>query len=408
MKCAQIRQNYRDRSRHCGRADYIPLTAFALMAFAWAAFFAQMPVIKAQVGASDGQWGLAVFVASLSAVAAMWLAPFADRSIGRTGLPLASLFLVGGMLAAGSTTTILWFVAALTLASVSAGVVDVLTNVRISEAEAASGRSLMNLNHGMYSLSYGVAAFVTGFFREWLWSPLEVFALFFVITLGLSWVMIEPATKPKPSSRQEARASVSTALVLTMLGGGVVMVAYLVEASAEGWSALHLERTLDGDPSQGALGPAILGFTMAVGRLSGHFVSRRLPEVKLMTVASLVAAFGLALAGVAPTLVVAYLGFGLAGLGVSVVGPLALALIGRTVAPEARLDTISRVSVMGLGAYFFGPPLMGFTAEVFGLRTGFVLVGGIMVMTALIALPALARHAAEHRARRHEDSRSPI
>ena len=385
-----------------------PLTAFALMAFAWAAFFAQMPVIKAQVGASDGQWGLAVFVASLSAVAAMWLAPFADRSIGRTALPLASLFLVGGMLAAGSTTTILWFVAALTLASVSAGVVDVLTNVRISEAEAASGRSLMNLNHGMYSLSYGVAAFATGFFREWLWSPLEVFALFFVITLGLSWVMIEPATKPKPSSRQEARASVSTALVLTMLGGGVVMVAYLVEASAEGWSALHLERTLDGDPSQGALGPAILGFTMAVGRLSGHFVSRRLPEVKLMTVASLVAAFGLALAGVAPTLVVAYLGFGLAGLGVSVVGPLALALIGRTVAPEARLDTISRVSVMGLGAYFFGPPLMGFTAEVFGLRTGFVLVGGIMVMTALIALPALARHAAEHRARRHEDSRSPI
>jgi MFS family permease len=180
----------------------------------------------------------------------------------------------------------------------------------------------------------------------------------------------------------------------------------LVEASAEGWSALHLERTLGGDPSQGALGPAILGLTMGAGRLAGHFMSKRVPELKLMGAASLVAAAGLVMAGAAPGLMVAYLGFGLAGLGVSVIAPLALALIGRSVDPAARLDAISRVSVMGYGAYFFGPPLMGFTSEAFGLRTGFFVVGGIMVVTALVVMPALARHAAAHQANHANGNRS--
>lgn len=373
-----------------------PLMGFALMAAAWAAFFAQMPVIKAAIGASDGVYGVAVLVASLAAVTAMWLAPFADRAIGRWALPIASVTLALGMLGAGSSTTLIAFTLTLTLASVAAGVVDVLANVRISEAEEASGRPLMNLNHAIYSLAYAAAAATTGVFRELYWSPFEVFLLLTVVTVGLSWVMVEPASKPIPAPASDARASVSTARLITVLGGSVVLVAFLVEACAEGWSALHLERTLGGDPSQGALGPAILGLTMGIGRLAGHFMSRRLPELKLMGIAAIVSAIGLAMAGGAPSLMVAYLGFGLAGLGVSVVAPLALALIGRTVAPEARLDAISRVSVMGYGAYFFGPPLMGFTSELFGLRAGFVVVGAIMVLTAAVLIPALGRSAAAH------------
>ena len=383
-----------------------PLTGFALMALFWAAFFAQMPVIKAGIDASDGVYGTAMLVASLAAVTAMWLAPFADRAMGRWALSFAALALAFGMLGAGASSTVVIFTLWMVLASVAAGVVDVLANVRISEAEEASGRSLMNLNHAFYSLSYGGAAFATGAFRELDWTPVEVFALLLALTLLLSWVMVEPSSKPKPATASEARASVSVARLLTVLGGIVVLVAFLVEASAEGWSALHLERTLGGDPSEGAMGPAILGLTMGIGRLAGHFMSRRVPEIKLMGIASIFAASGLVIAGAAPSLVIAYLGFGIAGFGVSVIGPLALALIGRTVAPEARLDAISRVSVMGYGAYFFGPPLMGYTSELFGLRAGFILIAGIMIVTAVVVLPALSRNAADHTLRRNANSPS--
>lgn len=371
-----------------------PLVGFALMACFWAAFFAQMPVIKSAIGASDGQYGTAMLLASLAAVLAMWLAPLADRTMGRWALAFASVVLALGMAGAGAATALVVFTLWMVLASLAAGVVDVLANVRISEAEEASGRNLMNLNHAVYSLTYGIAAVATGAFRELAWSPFEVFALLGAVTLLVLWVMVEPASKPRPASAAEARASVSVARLLTVLGGVVVLVAFLVEASAEGWSALHLERTLGGDPSEGAMGPAILGLTMGIGRLAGYALSRRLPEIRLMGFASILAAAGLLIAGGAPSLLVAYLGFGIAGFGVSVIGPLALALIGRKVAPEARLDAISRVSVMGYGAYFFGPPLMGYTSELFGLRAGFVLIAGIMLATAVFILPALARNAA--------------
>ena len=75
-----------------------PLTGFALMALFWAAFFAQMPVIKAAIDASDGVYGTAMLVASLAAVTAMWLAPFADRAMGRWALSFAALALAFGML----------------------------------------------------------------------------------------------------------------------------------------------------------------------------------------------------------------------------------------------------------------------------------------------------------------------
>lgn len=373
-----------------------PLTGFALMAAAWAAFFAQMPVIKAAIDASDGAYGALLLVASLAAVTAMWLAPFADRVAGRWALSCASVLVAVGMLGAGVATEWILFTLMMVVASIAAGVVDVLANVRIAEAEEVSGRPLMNLNHAIYSFAYGAAAMATGAFRELHWTPFEIFALLCGVTIALAWIMVEPASKPRPVPAAAARASVSVARLLTVLGGFVVLVAFLVEASAEGWSALHLERTLGGDPSEGALGPAILGLTMGVGRLAGHFMSHHMPELKLMGIAALVSAFGLCVAGVAPSLMIAYLGFGLAGLGVSVIAPLALALIGRTVAPEARLDAISRVSVMGYGAYFFGPPLMGFTSEAFGLRAGFILVACIMVVTALVLLPALGRSAAAH------------
>lgn len=370
-----------------------PLTGFILLAVVWAAFFAQMPVLKAAVGATDGQFGTMMLVGSLAAITAMWVAPFADRAAGRWALPVSSILVAIGMLGAGASSTMVMFTLALTLASIAAGVVDVLANVRISETEEASGRSLMNLNHAAYSFSYGGAAVLTGVFREMAWSPVVVFSFWVVVTVLLAWVMREPTSKPAPATAAQAKASVSGALPLTLLGGAVVLVAFLVESSAEGWSALHLERTLGGGPAEGALGPAILGLTMGIGRLAGHFLAGRLPELKLMALASLVAALGLAVAGAAPTLAVAYIGFGLTGLGVSVIAPLALALIGRTVPADARLDTISRVSVMGYGAFFFGPPLMGFTSEIFGLRAGFFLIGCIMLITAVLVMPALARRA---------------
>ncbi|WP_300037964.1 MFS transporter [uncultured Roseobacter sp.] len=372
------------------RVSRKPLAGFLVIGGAWAAFFAQMPVIKAAIGASDGVYGTLVLFSSMGALAAMWLAPLADRLMGRWALPGSSLLVAGGMAAAGAAAGPMAFVLGLLLAAVGSGVVDVLVNVRVSEKEEQLGRPLMNLNHAMYSFTYAGAALLTGVLRELAWTPLQIFTAFFCIVVVLAAVMLERRAVGLADKSDAVPDTVLPAR-LVWLGGGMVMVAFLVEASSEGWSTLHLERTLGGGPAEGAMGPAILGLTMGIGRLAGHLLSDRLPELKLMVVACLAAAAGLVIAGAAPGLFVAYFGFGLTGLGVSVIAPLTLALVGRVVPPKARLAAISRVSVLGYGAFFMGPPLMGLTSELLGLRAGFILVGGIMVLAALALVPALGR-----------------
>ncbi|MEM1351071.1 MAG: MFS transporter [Pseudomonadota bacterium] len=366
-----------------------PLAGFVLIGIAWACFFAQMPAIKARIGASDGTYGAVLLVASGGALLAMWLAPLAERYLGRWGLPLAGLCVGFGMLGSGLSTGLVGFGLSMGLAAMGAGVVDVLINVRVSEIETRTGRNLMNLNHGIYSMSYAGAAVFTGVLREVGWSPLQVFAWFMILVVILCVRMLPRRTVEVPAPATSQARSMPGGLIL--LSGLVVMLAFLAESSSEGWSALHLERTLGGGPAEGALGPAILGLTMGIGRLSGHFVGHIWPEDRMMRFACLLSVIGLVLVASATGLWMAYAGFALAGLGLSVVAPLALASLGRTVPPEVRLVAITRASVLGYGAFFIGPPLMGLTAELFGLRMGFAVIAALMLLTVVLILPALDR-----------------
>lgn len=378
-----------------------PLAGFLVIGCAWAACFAQMPAIKAGIGASDAVLGTAILVASLGALAAMWLAPLADRVAGRWALPIFAVSVALGMLGAGAAPTVVAFTLGMLLASIGSGVVDVLVNVRISEIEEGSGRKLMNLNHALYSFAYAGAALITGQLRELGWTPVQIFTVLLVVILGLATMTLGPRRASEITTDLPSGADMPHRLVwLVWLAGLLVMVAFLTEASAEGWSALHLERTLGGGAAEGAMGPAILGLTMGLGRLAGHGLANRVPDMALMAGACLLAAVGLALAGSAPNLLVAYIGFGLGGLGVSVVAPLTLALVGRMVPPRARLAAISRASVLGYGAFFLGPPLMGYTSELFGLRAAFWVISGILLMACLALIPALARGVARQAAAR--------
>lgn len=369
-----------------------PLAGFIAIGVAWSTYFAQMPVIKAHVGASDGAYGGAILLASLGAIAAMWLAPLFQRLFGPVAVSLGIGIVALGMLISGTAGTLALLVIGMGLAAIGSGVVDVLVNARVSEVEARHGRSLMNLNHALYSFAYAGAALLTGALREAEAGTLTVFLM-----LGGALALLAMAARDRVAeldkpAMPEVPGQMPHAVVL--LVGLVVLTAFLAEAASEGWSALHLERTLGGTAGEGALGPALLGLTMGIGRLFGHGLSRLIRDTQLMLLATLFSAAGIALAGLAPSVPLALLGFAIGGLGISVVVPLAMGLLGRMVPPDVRLAAISRASVLGYGAFFFGPPLMGLVAEGFGLRAAFVVVAAILCLTALAVMPALARRSA--------------
>lgn len=366
-----------------------PFAGMVAIGAVWGTFSAVIPAMKAQIGASDAMFGALMLAASFGAVMAMWLAPLTRRWFGYVALLIASLTMASGFAIVSFAPGVLWFAIAMFIAASGTGVADVLVNAEISDSEAGTGRALMNLNHAVYSFSFAGCAVLSGLARDAGASNIAILTCVaaFVLALGgAMWVAPRYHATETPS---ENRSGIP--VVLVMLGGGIALTAFLTESAAEGWSALHLERSFSADPTQSALGPALFGVMMGLGRLSGHWLARLMPDIQLIGLAMAVSAIGFVVAGLAPTLWLAWLGFSFAGLGISVVVPLAFALVGRSVPPEHRLNAMSRAAAMGYGAFFVGPPAMGVIAQYYGLPVAFCVLALLLVSVALAILPAFTR-----------------
>jgi MFS family permease len=90
-------------------------------------------------------------------------------------------------------------------------------------------------------------------------------------------------------------------------------------------------------------------------------------------------------------LALAYLGFGMLGLGVSVIGPMGLAWVGRLVANRDKALAISRVTVIAYSGFFIGPPTMGALSEAYNLSVSFTAVAVVFASVPLILLPWMSR-----------------
>ncbi len=372
-------------------ASRIPLRAFVAEGLFWGAFAAYVPSIKAAVGLSDADFGLALLFGALGAVSAMWVAPFADRRFGPWAMSVGAVLMAAAFLLPGLMSSWLCLSLALFLAMSTSGMLDVIMNARLSGIEVATGRSLMNLNHAIFSFVYAGSALMAGVLREFNVSAFTCFAALGLVTLWLA-AGLRHETQHPPDA-EGAAPTPQLPKVMVALAGLVTLIGFMAEQATEGWSALHLERAMNAGAAEGAMGPAILGLTMGIGRLSGQFILRVMSEGTVLRIAALLAASGAVLAAWAPTQVLVYAGFAILGAGVSVTAPTTFAWIGKTVAPQQRTVAISRVVVIGYTGFFMGPPLMGFLAQAFGLPVAFTVLGVLLSVIALVLVPIL-RHLA--------------
>ena len=364
-----------------------PAVAFVIVGLFWGCFAAYVPQIKARLDVSDAIFGLLLLCNALGLVSSMVLAPRLDRLLGARGMQIGSVALTISFLLPGFATDALSFGLAMVIVGAASGFTDVLMNARVSELEQLHSKPLMNANHGMFSVGYAVAAILSGVAREAQIAPGPAFATLAAAILILSIFLYMPPQYAASGAGTGGRYPIKPII----LCGLIVLVAFMTEATVETWSALHIERSLQGRAAEGAMGPAMLGLTMAIGRFSGQAVSQIFSETKVIILATCVAAAGGTLAALALTPFWAAIGFGILGLGISVVGPLGLALVGEKVPDHLRTEAISRVAVLGFAGFFLAPSLMGILSDFFGLRIAFLAAAGLSLTA--IPLTLLLRRA---------------
>ncbi|EEW26832.1 MFS transporter [Rhodobacter ferrooxidans] len=367
------------------------LAAFAAMGVLWGSFAAVLPDTKAMLGINEATLGLLMLAAPVAAVSAMLAAPFTAGVLGRLALPLGMLAMAGAFFLPGQAAVLWVFALSMAACGASTGTLDVLMNARVAALENDRGIHLMNLCHAAYSLGYAAGALATGLARGAGWTPGMVLGAAAAVSVGLALLAYERDGRivglKKPKGEKVAGLG-----VVPLIGGAIVLIAFLSENAAENWSALHIEKTLGGSPTQGSLGPAVMALTMGLARLAGQGLLSRISARMLLTGGALLAAFGALVAAAATGPAMAYAGFIVLGLGASVVAPTAFSLVGQMAAPEARARAVARATVLGYFGYFFGPPTLGFIAGAFGLRAAFGFAAlALLVVVALAPMMTRAR-----------------
>ncbi len=369
------------------------LAAFAAMGVLWGTFAAVLPDIMTMLNVDEARLGLVILFTPVAAVGAMLLAPRIGSVLGGVALPVATAAMALAFVLPGQAQVLWVFPLAMMCCGAATGLTDVLMNARVAEQENTGGVHLMNLCHAAYSFGYAGGAIATGVMRSNAWSPAWVMGAMACLALVLALMTYE-RNGTIHGLRRPLDGSAGRLGVLPLIGGGIVLIAFLTENAAENWSALHIEKTLGGSPSEGAMGPAALALTMGFSRLAGQGFASRISPYRLLAGGAVIAAFGALIAAGAASPMMAYAGFIVMGIGASVIAPTAFSLVGRLAAPEARARAVARATLLGYFGYFFGPPMLGFVAGTFGLRMAFVFAA-MMLMAVLVMLPILSQQRGE-------------
>jgi len=364
-----------------------PVAVFAAMGVLWGTYAADMPDIKAMLGVSEAELGGLMLMTPIAAMSAMLAAPWLARLLGRRVLPVVALAMAAAFAVPGQVSQWWLFPLAMLACGATTGAVDVLMNARASALEARHHMALMNLCHAAYSFGYAGGAMGTGALRALGQPPAVVMPVMAALAALLILMAFEGDGRITGLARQKGEKAGFARVAV--IGGGIVLIAFLTENAAEYWSALHVEKTLNGSPAFGSAAPALLALTMGVARTLGHGLADRLGSGRLLSLGAAVSACGALVIAAAPTAAVAYLGFVVMGLGSSVIAPTAFTLIGRLSQPGDRARAIQAATMLGYSGYFIGPPGLGLIAGSFGLRAAFVAaamaLGLVWVLVGLLA-----------------------
>lgn len=362
------------------------VAGFGAFGLFWGAWGAILPAVRTEAGVSDGELGLALLMVGLGALASMRFTGFLIDRYGGVVLPVVVvLFGDCGVLPALADSAVT-LSAALFLLGATSGATDVAINATGSHAEAVTGRPLMNLAHGIFSVAVVVASLGTAALRAAGADALPVLG-------GVGVIITVVALVLAPGSRDRAKAVKTEKRRLEpvlLVFGGLCALAYVVENAWQSWSAVHLDTSLNAAPGLASSAPAVFAAAAASGRIAGNALLRRLRPVQLLVAGGVLAAVGSIAAAAAGTAWLALIGIGVAGLGTSVCAPTIIGMAGAWAGPERRAGAISTVTTIAYLGFLLGPAAVGAASSAWSLP---VALGGVAVLALLVAAlgPVAAR-----------------
>jgi MFS family permease len=332
-----------------------------------------LPAMRDRLGVGTG--GLAVLLVSLTvfAVISMQFGGRLTDSRGARGVALpAGALMIAGVASLAFAPALPLAAAAMALAGLGNGAMDVSMNAAGVRVEAARPRPVMSRLHACFSLGnlagagtvIAIARITSG--RSGAVTPSLVTL---ALVCGTAWVMIlrwlpgmSPLSRPTESAdRSSGRPRLPAGALLL---GAMAFSFGLAEGTAVDWSSVHVTDVAGVPPSTGAWGLVAVSGFMVLVRLFGDRAVAAFGRVNVLRAGGLTAAAGFFVAILGQSMPVLLAGWSLVGLGVGLVAPQVYAAAGY--AGGGRMLAV--VVTFGYGAFLIGPAIIGALIGRVGIR----------------------------------------
>lgn len=372
----------RPRAAVC-RARIGTTIIFFIPGLLFATLVPRIPEVRARLGASEGELGLALLALAVGALLQMLLAGrISDRIGPHRPLLVAALATPSVFALIPFADSLFALAAVLFFYGAAVGLLDVTMNLVGAGVERASGKKIFATFHGAFSLGGMIGALLGGFAGE-AGVPLAV-QLVAVSAAGLlagiaGLVLVANGAGESPHRAEEGATDLPISTVLVL--GLIAFVALIGEGVITDWSAILLVDYREAGPGEAGIAFAAFSAAMTVGRFTGDRVIDALGRRAVVGGGGALAAAGFALAVSVDGTAAAIAGFAVTGIGLSCMFP---ALLAAAVAasPHRPGAAMAAVATLGYFGFLVGPPAIGFGAEAFTLP---VALAGVVALLAAAA-----------------------
>lgn len=376
--------------------------AFGLFVATWVS---RLPLIKSDLGLNELELSIALLGSPIGLILAM---RFVAGMIERTSSRTVAMWSIVLLAAAGVLPALAWDLPSLTgmlfLLGAAFGAVDIAMNTQAAAIERRAGRPLMSGIHGWYSIGVlagagfgSIAAHLD--IAPWLHFSVAGLVVGTAATAAATRLLGREADEHEALDEADAASAGHTPTPDSWFGvfrnprvalvGAIALAAFFVEGSIDDWSGIYLHEDQGASLGMAPLGAAACGLGMTVARFRGDRLITRIGRRDALQRGAIIAAVGMTAAVLAPHPAIAIAGYGIVGIGVANIIPIAFTLAGN-VPGIAPAQSISRVTTMGYAGLFLGPPIIGLLAHFVELGPALLVSSALLVGIAIAgrALPS--------------------
>ena len=348
---------------------------FSSLNFIVGTWILYIPYVKNKLTLDDAQIGFALFCLALGVLTFLPLVPYLSNKLrlGRLTFFAIVAFAIAFIFPVLMPNYVLLCVS-LFIVGIFSGITDIAMNALVSEIEKKDAVNIMSAAHGFFSLGGVLGATLGSVFMPIFHLPayhmIAVTILIILINIGF----VKHYFSISETQYSKEKNSYSFKQIKPLFG--IAIIGFVImgsEGAIEHWSSLYLIEVVKiTQQNLAGIGFIVFSVMMTIGRFFGDSISVKIGSIKIILLGCTFAIIGYCgiLTG---QFIITVLGYGVLGLGLSVIIPELFRIAGTAKGIRASVG-ISMVSGIGFVGFLLGPVILGYISHIYHLKISFFIL----------------------------------